>query len=259
MTTTIMQQVSFITVGSLASKMVLLKLADQADTSGTSFPSHRFLSECCEVSERSVRNQLKYLVEQGWITISNRHDDTGRQRSNFYHVNIDKIHTAYRDFIEKRKQRRNQYQKPHTSVKAAAPSRQSIKATKTTEATTAIEATETQTCPAPTKVKKSLEIKQKRRSQSKSYPQANATKHVKTRLEGGNACREEAENFADHVGGNGCRHNLLEINKKTLSATLAASPKSVSAYQFDDLPFQALREQVNLDDFEICRRFLKNK
>lgn len=237
MSTTIMQQVSFITVGSLPSKMVLLKLADQADTSGTSFPSHRFLSECCEVSERSVRNQLKYLVEQGWITISNRHDDTGRQRSNLYHVNIDKIQTAYRDFIEKRKQRRNQYQKPQTNVKATAPTRSSNNATK---------------------VKKSLEVEQKHPSQSKSYPQASATEHVKTRLEGGNACREEAENFADHVGGNGCRHNLLEINKKTLSATLAASPKSVSSYQFDDLPFQALREQVNLDDFEICRRFLKN-
>ncbi|MDP5254328.1 MULTISPECIES: helix-turn-helix domain-containing protein [unclassified Vibrio] len=231
----ITQQVINISVGSMASKLLLIKLADQADSFGTSFPSHRFLSECCEASERTVRYQLKYLVEQGWITISNRHDARGRQRSNFYHLNLDKIRAAYQAFIDQQKSRRERYQSPKASTPSA------------------------KTAPPTKPINKSLDVEPNAHKETKSYPQANETQCVKTEHQGGKSCLQEVASAADHVGGKSCRHNLLEINKKTLSAIFATLPHHETSHRFDDLPFQSLREQVNLDDFEICRRVLKNK
>jgi len=59
-----------------AEKLVLLRLADRADTDdGTCFPAHKRISKDCDVSLRTVGIVLTSLAAAGHITIV---EDTGR-------------------------------------------------------------------------------------------------------------------------------------------------------------------------------------
>lgn len=55
-------------------KLILLKLADHADSHGISFPGHKFIAEECGLSERCVRDTLQLL--QGKRHIAIRQDST---------------------------------------------------------------------------------------------------------------------------------------------------------------------------------------
>ncbi|WP_439145983.1 helix-turn-helix domain-containing protein [Vibrio sp.] len=74
--------------GSPISKLVLLKLADNADARGVCFPSLNYLAQYCEVSVRTVKRHVNELEKQGFVTRIKRFDDSGRQRSNLYQLRL---------------------------------------------------------------------------------------------------------------------------------------------------------------------------
>lgn len=74
--------------GSPISKLILLKLADNADSHGVCFPSCEYLAQYCEISLRTVKSHLKTLEQDGFIKRIQRFDKKGRQRSNLYQLRI---------------------------------------------------------------------------------------------------------------------------------------------------------------------------
>ena len=74
--------------GSPISKLVLLKLADNADARGVCFPSLNYLAQYCEVSVRTVKRHLNELEKQGFVKRIKRFDKKGRQRSNLYQLRL---------------------------------------------------------------------------------------------------------------------------------------------------------------------------
>lgn len=71
-------------VGDFGAKLVLLKLADNANDHGEAFPGRRRLATECEMSERTVDRKLELLERKGLIEKAAHHDPTGRQTSNRY-------------------------------------------------------------------------------------------------------------------------------------------------------------------------------
>ncbi|MDP5253017.1 MULTISPECIES: helix-turn-helix domain-containing protein [unclassified Vibrio] len=266
MSNPLLRKVFCIEIGTGMSKLVMLKLADNANSNGVCFPSHRYLAAKCEISERSVRNQLTYLVKHGWIEIQNRTNGKGGQRSNFYFLNEKKIEQAYLDQMHQSDES-SQANSVVKSLDLPAKPRQSIQ-TKSAQ-WAGVERSESglKTASNP------HQSQQVSNRQTSTYPQGggtgcryvNETERVSSgtvchhsydteSVKAGTDCRGEVAMAADYAGGTSCRHNLLERNKKTLSAnpaTLQAPPV------FDDQPFSELRTQVNLDQFAICRRALE--
>lgn len=70
------------------SKLILLKLADNADNYGRCFPSYRYLAKYCEISERTVKDHVKRLESLGFVEKIKRFDKRGRQRSNLYQLHL---------------------------------------------------------------------------------------------------------------------------------------------------------------------------
>ena len=80
------------------SKLVLLKLADNADARGVCFPSLNYLAQYCEVSLRTVTRHVNELEKQGFLQRIKRFDDSGRQRSNLYQLRVPEgCHIEQRD------------------------------------------------------------------------------------------------------------------------------------------------------------------
>ena len=74
--------------GSPISKLILLKLADNAESHGVCFPSCEYLAQYCEISLRKVKSHLKTLEQDGFIKRIQRFDKKGRQRSYLYQLRI---------------------------------------------------------------------------------------------------------------------------------------------------------------------------
>lgn len=74
--------------GSPISKLILLKLADNADCHNLCFPSCHYLALHCEISLRTVKSHLNLLERNGFIKRIQRFDKKGRQRSNLYQLHI---------------------------------------------------------------------------------------------------------------------------------------------------------------------------
>ncbi len=72
--------------GSPISKLILLKLADNADIHGRCFPSYQYLARYCEVSLRTVKQHVRQLEALGLLELVHRFDKRGRQRSNLYQL-----------------------------------------------------------------------------------------------------------------------------------------------------------------------------
>lgn len=68
-----------------AAKIVLYWLADHYNgETGECFPSHKRLAEVCEMTDRSVRNQIEVLKDMGLIEVFDRKRPNGSQTSNAY-------------------------------------------------------------------------------------------------------------------------------------------------------------------------------
>ncbi|PTO65224.1 helix-turn-helix domain-containing protein [Vibrio splendidus] len=118
--------------GSPISKLVLLKLADNADARGVCFPSLNYLAQYCEVSVRTVKRHVNELEKQGFVKRIKRFDDSGRQRSNIYQLRLPSdSHIQQADLAQANQENTNVEQ---TGLPPASPENaQKTERTKTTE------------------------------------------------------------------------------------------------------------------------------
>lgn len=75
-----------IKVGNPLRKLVLLKLADNANDQGECWPAVQYIAEQCEISKRSAQNHIQQLVKDGLVRIEERKAENGLNRSNVYHL-----------------------------------------------------------------------------------------------------------------------------------------------------------------------------
>lgn len=88
----LMAEVFDVRVGSPIRKMVLLKLADQANDSGECYPSYETIASACELSRRSVITHIKWLEDNGYLRIERRYNHEAKKNfSNMYHLTISKV------------------------------------------------------------------------------------------------------------------------------------------------------------------------
>lgn len=81
-------------VGNPLRKLVLIKLADNANDKGECFPSVAYIAEQCEISERSVQNHIKQLEVDGLLKIESRKSENGLNKSNIYYLNFSGANAA---------------------------------------------------------------------------------------------------------------------------------------------------------------------
>nr|WP_282557199.1 helix-turn-helix domain-containing protein [Providencia heimbachae] len=75
-------------VGNPSRKLVLIKLADNANDKGKCFPSYQHVADQCEMSRRSVINHIDALCEMGLVRKTFRDGEKGNS-SNVYLLNLD--------------------------------------------------------------------------------------------------------------------------------------------------------------------------
>lgn len=86
MSQSLVSEFMLVQTGSPISKLILLKLADNADRQGRCFPSYQYLARHCELTERTVKNHINRLEYYGFVERIARFDKRGRQRSNAYQL-----------------------------------------------------------------------------------------------------------------------------------------------------------------------------
>ena len=74
-------------VGNPLRKLVLIKLADNANDMGECWPSHQHVADQCEISKTSVRNHIKELEKMGLLIVEHRDGPKGNS-SNLYHLTL---------------------------------------------------------------------------------------------------------------------------------------------------------------------------
>lgn len=75
-------------VGNPLRKLVLIKLADNANDKGECWPSYKHISEQCEISKRSVINHIKDLEKAGFLSVKRRRVKADKNTSNIYFLNL---------------------------------------------------------------------------------------------------------------------------------------------------------------------------
>jgi len=75
-------------VGNSTRKLVLLKLADQANDDGICWPSHKTIATAVECDPSTVKRHLKSLQDDGIISVKKRTRTNGSDTSNVYQLNI---------------------------------------------------------------------------------------------------------------------------------------------------------------------------
>ncbi|POY44074.1 helix-turn-helix domain-containing protein [Avibacterium gallinarum] len=76
-------------VGNATRKLVLLKLADNANDDGVCFPSYQHIADQCEITRRSAISHIEALIEMGWIEKKERKTKEGNT-SNLYILRLKK-------------------------------------------------------------------------------------------------------------------------------------------------------------------------
>lgn len=72
-------------------RLVLLSLADSCNDDASCWPSIRKIAEKANISEPITKKYLNALIQIGVITRDEREDFSGRQTSNLYTINVEKI------------------------------------------------------------------------------------------------------------------------------------------------------------------------
>jgi len=75
-------------VGNPLRKLVLIKLADNANDKGECWPSYQHIADQCEISKRSVMNHVEALCQVGLLRKEYRTGPKGNS-SNLYHLTLD--------------------------------------------------------------------------------------------------------------------------------------------------------------------------
>lgn len=74
-------------VGNPLRKLVLIKLADNANDMGECWPSYQHIADQCEIDRSTVRKHIKHLESQGFLRIENREGPKGNS-SNLYYLTL---------------------------------------------------------------------------------------------------------------------------------------------------------------------------
>lgn len=80
-------------VGNASRKLVLIKLADNANDKGECWPSYQHIADQCEISRRSAMNHIEALCESGLVVKRSRKGIKGNS-TNVYLLNLDGEITA---------------------------------------------------------------------------------------------------------------------------------------------------------------------
>lgn len=75
-------------IGNPLSKLVLIKLADNANDTGECWPSYRHIADQCEIDRSTAIRHIKILEEMGYVRIEKRLGEKGNS-SNIFHLNLD--------------------------------------------------------------------------------------------------------------------------------------------------------------------------
>ena len=75
-------------VGNPARKIVLLKLADNANDDGICFPSYQYIADKCEMTRRSAISHIEYLIKMGLVSKKERKNKDG-SISNLYFLHLE--------------------------------------------------------------------------------------------------------------------------------------------------------------------------
>ncbi|HBR4926883.1 TPA: helix-turn-helix domain-containing protein [Klebsiella pneumoniae] len=91
MSMTLMAKAMAIKTGNPIRKLVLIKLADNANDSGECWPSYKHIADHCECSKSAVRNHIDALISMGLLVKENRPGvKNGKgNASNLYCMNLD--------------------------------------------------------------------------------------------------------------------------------------------------------------------------
>jgi DNA-binding transcriptional MocR family regulator len=87
---TMMVKVMGMKIGSPIKKLIMLKLADNANDYGECWPSYSHISDHCEIGKSTARKHIKELEAKGFLRIENRKGPKGNT-SNLYHIVLDPI------------------------------------------------------------------------------------------------------------------------------------------------------------------------
>lgn len=91
MSMNLMAQAMSIKVGNPLRKLVLIKIADNANDKGECWPSYQHVADHCECSKSAVRTHIEALIKMGLITKENRLGvNNGKgNTSNLYYLTLD--------------------------------------------------------------------------------------------------------------------------------------------------------------------------
>ena len=84
----LMAQAMSIKVGNPLRKLVLIKLADNANDDGICFPSYQYIADVCEISKASARTHIDALIGMGFISKKARKNKDGSS-SNLYILHLE--------------------------------------------------------------------------------------------------------------------------------------------------------------------------
>ena len=77
-------------VGNSLRKLVLIKLADNANDKGECWPSYQHIADQCECSKSAVRNHIDALEDMGLLKRENRVGvNNGKGNTSVYYLNLD--------------------------------------------------------------------------------------------------------------------------------------------------------------------------
>ncbi|HFK4477334.1 TPA: helix-turn-helix domain-containing protein [Citrobacter sedlakii] len=91
MSMTLMARAMAIKTGNPIRKLVLIKLADNANDNGECWPSYKHIADHCECSKSAVRDHIDALISMGLLAKENRiGTNNGKgNTSNVYYLNLD--------------------------------------------------------------------------------------------------------------------------------------------------------------------------
>lgn len=89
MSISLMNDVFHTKIGSQTLKLIILKLADNANDNGECFPSYQHIAEQCEVSKRTVIRAINTLCEKGFLIKKPSYKNEGKEQgSNRYIITL---------------------------------------------------------------------------------------------------------------------------------------------------------------------------
>lgn len=75
-------------IGNPIRKLVLIKLADNANDEGVCWPSYRHIADHCEIDRKTAMRHIQWLEDNKFLSKTYRKDDERGNKSNVYRVDI---------------------------------------------------------------------------------------------------------------------------------------------------------------------------